>query len=107
MGYDLSAMGLKAVGGLVQEIGGRKVLVTVYKGRGSAVLCFTFLGTEKDAPPNARLFFDPEKRMNFYTFSKGRVNGVMQAVGDRICTFVSKMPMSELLALARSKAQAS
>jgi anti-sigma factor RsiW len=107
MGYDLSMMGLQAVSGLVQEAGGRKMLVTIYEGKGLTLSCFTFLGTENDAPPNAALFFDPEKKMNFYSFSNGRINGVMHREGDVICILVSEMPMQDLLALARSKAQPS
>ena len=106
MGYDLSPVGLRAVGGMVQEIGRRRILVTVYEGSGPSLSCFTFLDTDGGAPPN-RLHFDPEKNMSFYTFSNGQTNGVMQRVGGRICILVSKMPLQELLALARSIAQPS
>lgn len=107
MGYDLSPVGLRAVGGMVQEMGGRRILVTVYEGSGPSLSCFTFLDTDGGAPPNARLFFDPEKKMSFYTFSNGQTNGVMKRVGGRICILVSKMPMQELLNLARFVAQPS
>jgi anti-sigma factor RsiW len=107
MGYDLSTVGLQVVGGFTQELGRRKVLVAVYQGKNLALSCFTFLGTEKDAPPNAAVIFDPEKKMNFYSFSNGRINGVMHREGELICILVSEMPMQDLLALARSKAQPS
>jgi len=107
MGYDLSAMGLYPVGGFVQELGGKKVLVTVYQGNGLSLSCFTFLGTEKDAPSAAGIFFDSEKKMSFYSFSSGRINGVMHREGEVICILASEMPMQDLLALARSKAQPS
>jgi hypothetical protein len=107
MGYDLSPVGLRAVGGLVHEVASQRILVTVYEGRGPSLSCFTFLDTDGGAPPNAHLFFDPEKKMSFYTFSNGRTNGVMQRVAGRVCILVSKMPMQELLALARSFAQPS
>jgi hypothetical protein len=107
MGYDFSMMSLRPTGGLAQELGGRKILVTVYEGKDLLLSCFTFLGTEKDAPPNAALFFDPEKKINFYSFSSGRINGVMHREGETICILVSEMPMQDLLALARSKAQPS
>ncbi len=107
MGYDLSRVGLKAVGGLVQEIGRNKILVTVYEGARPSLSCFTFQDTNGGVPPNARLLFDPEKKMSFYTFSNGQTNGVMQRVGGRVCILVSKMPLQELLALARSIAQPS
>ena len=107
MGYDLSAMGLYPVGGFVQELGGKKVLVTVYQGNGLSLSCFTFLGTEKDAPSVAGIFFDSEKKMSFYSFSSGRINGVMHREGEVICILVSEMPMEDLIALARSKAQPS
>ena len=103
MEYDFSMVGLRVVGGLVQEVGGRKVLVTVYEGKGPLVSCFTFLGTERDAPADAAIFFDAGKEKNFYTFSRGRINGVLQRVGERICILVSEMPTQELLALARIK----
>ena len=105
MGYDLSMMGLRPVGGTVQEINGRKILVTLYEGTAPSLTCYTFLGTEGDVPKEAALFTDPEKRIDFYTFSRGGVNGVMHREGKVICILVSKLPMPELLALARSKAQ--
>jgi hypothetical protein len=104
MEYDFSMAGLKAVGWLVQEVGGRKVLVTVYEGKGLLLSCYTFLGVEKDAPANAAVFFDPEKGKNFYTFSQGRINGVLQRVGERICILVSEMPLQNLITLAQSMA---
>lgn len=105
MGYDLSMMDLRAVGGVVQELHGRKILVTVYDGNGLSVTCHTFLGTEKDAPDHATVFFDREKKVRFYTFSRGGINGVLHREGNLICILVSKMAMQDLLALARSKAQ--
>lgn len=104
MEYDLSVVGLRAIGGLVQEVGRRKVLVTVYEGKGIPLTCYTFLGTVEDAPATAAIFFDPEKKSNFYTFSKGRINAVMQRVGERICILVSEMPLQDLIALARLRA---
>jgi len=105
MGYDLSAMKVYPVGGFVQKIGGREVLVTVYRGDGPTVTCFTFLGTEADAPQRAQLIHDAEKRLNFYTFSDGDTHGVLHREGDSICIMVSKMPMAELLAMVREKAR--
>ena len=102
MGYELSPVGLKAVGSTVKEVSDREVLIAVYEGTGPSVSCFTFLGTEKDAPPEARLYFDPETKINFYTFSKDGINGVMHRVGERICLLVSKRPIQELLDIARS-----
>lgn len=107
MAYDLSMRRLLLVGGMVQEVQGRKVLVVVYEGGGQSLTCYTLLGSEKDAPDHAVLFFDPEKKMNFYSFSRGDINGVLHREGEVICILVSKMPMSDLLALARAKAQAS
>lgn len=107
MGYDLSMMNLLAVGGLEQEAGGRKLLVTIYEGQGLFLTCYTFLGTEEDAPDEAERFFDPDKKINFYTFSRNGVNGVLHREGKVICILVSRMPLPELLALARSKAQPS
>lgn len=104
MGYDLSAVGLRPVGGMAQEIGGRKVLVTIYEGTSPSVSCYTFLGTEKDVPDDATAYFDTEKKINFYTFSRGGMNGILHREGKVICILVSELPMEELLALARSKA---
>lgn len=106
MGYDLSTMKLRVVGGIVQKVRERRILVTVYEGEGPTLTCFTFLGTERDAPQSAKIFFDPEKKMNFYTFSEGDVQGVLHREGDVICILVSKMPMADLLAIARAKARA-
>ncbi len=105
MEYDFSILGLQAVGGFVQEVGGRKILVMAYEGKRLPISCFTFLGTERDAPADAAIFFDAGKQINFYTFSQGRINGVMQRVGERICILVSEMPPQDLLALARSGTQ--
>ncbi len=107
MEYDLSSMKVRPVGGAVREVEGRKMLVTVYEGNGLSFTCFTFLGTEKDAPKNAAVFFDREKRMNFYAFSSGGVHAVLHREGDVICILVSKMPIDALLALARGKVQPS
>ena len=104
MDHDFSMAGLRVAGGLVQEVRGRKVLVTVYEDKGPPLSCYTFLEEEKDAPANAAVFFDPAKGKIFYTFSEGRINGVLQRVGERICILVSEMPLEELIALARSVA---
>jgi anti-sigma factor RsiW len=107
MGYDLTAMNLKPVAGLVREIQGRKVLVAIYQGEGGSLFCYTFLGSEEEAPANAARFFDADKKMTFYAFSRGKVNAVLHREGELICILVSSMPMEELLALAQSKARTS
>jgi anti-sigma factor RsiW len=107
MGYDFSAMGLRPVAGLVLEVQGRKILVAIYQGTHGAILCYTFLGSEDDAPPNAAKFFDAGKQMNFYAFSRGTVNAVFHREGDVICILASEIPMEELLAVTRSKARPS
>lgn len=107
MGYDLTAMNLRPVAGLVREIDGRKVLIAIYQGQGGTLFCYTFLGSEKDAPPNAARFFEAAKKMNFYAFSRGGVNAVLHREGEIICILASAMPMEELLALAKSKANPS
>jgi len=107
MGYDLSMMKLLPIGGIVHEVQGRKILVVVYEGQGHSLTCYTLLGSEMDVPDHAALFFDPEKNIDFYAFSHGEINGILHREGEVICILVSKMPMSDLLALARSKAHAS
>jgi mycothiol system anti-sigma-R factor len=101
MEYDLSSMGLQLVGGLVQDIGGRKMLVTVYGGNNMSVTCFTFLGTEQDAPKDATIFFDERKNVKFYTFAKNGYSAVLHREGNVICILASKMSMSDLLTLVR------
>jgi hypothetical protein len=103
MARDLSMMGLYPVGGTVREINGRKVILAVFEGTGPTVICYTFAGTENDAPDNAQVFVDAGTKINFYTFSNGEFNAVMHREGDLICIFTSAMPMPQLLALARSK----
>ncbi len=105
MGYDLSAMKLYPISGAIQEIGERKILVTVYGGDGPAITCFTFLGTEADAPKTAAAFRDEAKGINLYTYSEGDISAVLHREGGVICILVSKMPAAELLALARAKAR--
>ncbi|MCE3241581.1 MAG: hypothetical protein K0Q83_2088 [Deltaproteobacteria bacterium] len=107
MGYDLSAMNMRPVAGVVRQIDGRKILVAIYQGEGGSLLCYTFLGSEADAPPNSARFFDPDKKMNFYAFSRAGINAVLHREGDVICILASEMPMDELLALARKKSRPS
>jgi len=105
MGFDLSALKLHPISGFVETIGGREVLVTVYRGEGPDVTCFTFLGSESDAPPGAERFFDEAKKINFYSFAQGDVHAVMHREGEVICIMVSKMPAAQLLALMRDRAR--
>ena len=107
MGYDLTAMGLRPVAGLVREIDGRKVLIAIYQGEGGTLFCYTFIGSEKDAPRHAARFYDADKRMSFYAFSRGGLNAVLHREGEIICILASEMPMEELLSIARSKAKSS
>jgi anti-sigma factor RsiW len=104
MTYDLAAMNLKAVGGTVREFDGRKVLVTIYQGDGLTVTCYTFLGTEADAPHAADRFYDAVKKTNFYSYSRGEMNAVLHRDGKIICILVSTLPMPELLSIAGSTA---
>lgn len=101
MVYDFSSTNVKAVGGLVQEVKGRKMLVAVFRGDGLYVNCFTFIGTEDDAPKNATVFFDPEKKIKFYTFSKDGIHAVLHREGNVVCILFSNMPPEELLSLVR------
>ena len=105
MGYDLSAMNLRPVAGVVREINGRKILIAIYQGEGGSLLCYTFLGSEADAPLNAARFFDSDMNMNFYAFSRAGINAVLHREGDVICILASEMPMDELLDLARKKSR--
>jgi hypothetical protein len=107
MGYDLTAMNLRPVAGLVREIDGRKILVAIYQGQGGTLFCYTFLGSERDAPPMAAKFFDSAKKMNFYAFSRAGINAVLHQEGEVICVLAAEMPMQELLDLVRSKAKPS
>jgi anti-sigma factor RsiW len=102
LGYDFSSMNVKPVGGTVQEVNGRQLLVAVYRGNGLYITCFTFLGTEEDAPKNATVSFDSEKRMTFYTFSRDGVHAVLHREDNVICMLVSNMPPEELLSLVKS-----
>lgn len=106
MAYDLSAMRLQPVGGLVQDIDGRQMLVTVYSGTGQSVTCFTFLGTEEDAPKDATVFYDQGHNIKFYTFYSNGYNVVFHREGNVICLLVSNMPAQELLDLARGSDRA-
>ncbi len=107
MGYDLTAMHLRPVAGLVREIQRRKILLVIYQGPGGTLFCYTFFGSEEDAPPNASRFFDAAKKINFYAFSRGGVNAVFHREGELICILASEMPMDEILTLAISKAKPS
>ncbi|MGE5303659.1 MAG: anti-sigma factor family protein [Alphaproteobacteria bacterium] len=107
MEYDLSSINLLPVGGVVEEVNGRKMLVTVYSGNNLSVTCFTFLGTEEDAPSDAATLLDTLKMVKFYTFSKNGLNAVFHRKGDVICLLVSKMSMEELVSIATAKVESS
>ena len=102
LGYDFSPLGVKPIGGTVQEVEGRQILVAVFRGNGLSITCFTFLGTEEDAPKNATVFFDPETRIRFYSFSRNGLNAVLHREGNVICILVSNMPPEELLSLVKT-----
>jgi anti-sigma factor RsiW len=102
LGYDFSPLGVKPIGGTVREVKGRQILVAVFKGNGLSITCFTFLGTEEDAPKNATVFFDPETRIRFYSFSRNGINAVLHREDNTICMLTSNMPAEELLSLVRN-----
>jgi hypothetical protein len=102
LGYDFSSFGVKPIGGTVREVEGRQILVAVFRGNGLSITCFTFLGTEEDAPKNATVFFDPETKINFYSFSRNGINAVLHREDNIICLLTSNMPPEELLSLVRS-----
>ena len=102
LGYDFSPLGLKPIGGTVQEVKGRQILVAFFRGNGLSITCFTFLGTEEDAPKNAAVFFDPETKIRFYSFSRDGFHAVLHREDNVICMLVSNMPPEELLSLVRS-----
>jgi mycothiol system anti-sigma-R factor len=101
--YDFSALRLERVGGTVETINGRKVLVTVYAGNDRSVTCFTFIGTESDAPEGATVIADPVKPARFYLFSDGALHAVLHRDKNMICILVSELPANELVAMIRAQ----
>jgi len=71
-------------------------------GSAHTLTCHTFLGDERDIPDDARLVYDAADGMKYFTFSDGSINGVLQRSGDEVCVLVSKLPMDELIRIARS-----
>jgi anti-sigma factor (TIGR02949 family) len=104
MAYDFSSINVHLVGGLLQKIANRNVLVAVYQGGSMTIICYTFIGSEGDAPEVAEAFFDATRGMNFYQFSYARTNAVMYSDKNINCILMSPMPMPDLLDLARTKA---
>ena len=102
---DFSLRKLYPVSGFIQRIGERDVLVTVYQGEGAAITCFTFLGSEADAPAGSEKFYDADMQMNFYSFSHAGLNGLLHREGGVICVLISKMPAADLLAMIRGKSE--
>lgn len=100
--YDLRQFGLHTTGGLQQQIDGRDVLVTVYKGTANPITCHSFLGGEGDIPEGAALVYDPVNGKKYFTFSDGALNAVLQQYRDEVCVLVSKMPLDDLVRIARS-----
>jgi anti-sigma factor RsiW len=103
LGYDFSPLGVKPIGGTVQEVKGRQILAAVFRGNGLSITCFTFLGTEEDAPKEATVFFDPETKISFYSFSRDGIHAVLHREGNIICMLTSNMPPEELLSVVRSQ----
>jgi anti-sigma factor RsiW len=101
---DLSMAKVRPVAGFVKKIGDREVLVTVYEGDGPTITCYTFLGTEADAPKSAELFRDNDMRVNFFIFSKDQMSAVMHQEGEVLCILVSKMAPADIINLLRGKA---
>jgi anti-sigma factor RsiW len=101
--FDLSMMQLYPVAGFIQTIAGRDGLVTVYRGAGPEITCFTFLGNEADTPDGAEKFYDADMRVNFYSFSSHELSAVLHKEGNVICVLVSKMTAADLLAVIRGK----
>jgi anti-sigma factor RsiW len=102
LGYDFSPLGVKPIGATVREVEGRQILVAVFRGNGLSIMCFTFLGTEEDAPKSATLFFDPETKIRFYSFSRDGIHAVLHREDNIICVLTSNMPPEALLSLVRS-----
>ena len=94
---------LRPVAGFVKKIGDREVLVTVYEGDGPTITCYTFLGTETDAPKSAELFRDNEMRVNFFIFSQDNLSGVMHQEGEVICILIAKLAPADIINLLRGK----
>lgn len=105
MGYDFAMMQIHPTGGALRTIAGREVLVTRYLGPGHALLCYTFLGDESDAPAGAAVFHDAAKGLDFYAFTLGNVNAVLHRENGVICILAAEMAMNELIELARAKAK--
>jgi anti-sigma factor RsiW len=103
LGYDFSQLGVQPIGGTVREVEGRQILVAVFRGNGLSIMCFTFLGTEGDAPTDATVFFDPATRIQFYNFSHSGINAVLHREGNIICLLTSNMPPEKLLSVVRSQ----
>jgi anti-sigma factor RsiW len=101
MTYDLSSIKTKAVAGAALDWNGQKVLATIYQGAGPSITCYTFPGIEADAPAGAKAFYDENKKINFYTYSRDGINLVWHREGKLICILVSSLPAPELLAVAR------
>ena len=54
-------------------------------------------------PQGAERFYDADMRINYYSYSRGDLNGVLHQEGGVICLLVSKMAPADLLALLRGK----
>jgi len=100
---DFSKIKLYPVAGFVRNIAGRDMLVTVYQGDGATITCFTFLGSEADAPPGAERFYNSAMKVNYYLFSREGLNGVLHQEGDVMCLLVSQMAPADMLAALRGK----
>ena len=100
---DFSMKNLHPVAGFVRNIAGRDMLVTVYQGDGPTITCFTFLGSESDAPQGVERLYDAPMNVNYYSFSKDGLSAVLHREGDVMCLLVSKMAAANLIALLRGK----
>ena len=101
--FDLSTMELYPVSGFVRENRRSRGARDSLSRRGPAITCFTFIGTETDAPKSAERFFDADMKVNFYSFSQDGINAVLHQEGNVVCILVSKMAPADILALLRGK----
>jgi hypothetical protein len=100
---DLSIMKLHPVAGFVRNIRGRDMLVTVYEGDGPTITCFTFLGSEADAPQGAERIVDAKTKVAYYSFSRGDLNALLHQEDEVMCLLVSTLAPKEMIVLLRGK----
>jgi anti-sigma factor RsiW len=101
--FDFGMMGYELVGGAVDDVGGRRSALFVYRGRGGErVVCQMYPGRVSELPPAARSH--EHNGITFLVYIVEGVTLVFWQEGTVVCVLASDGDPNEAIALAHAKA---